>query len=129
MSEFDERLASLLADPDAMAQIMSLAQNLSGGADANTEAAAADKNASPPPEPSDVSSLFSNLAASVDPALLSRLIPVLSQLGRSESSETGAFLHALRPFLREERREKVEQAAQLAKMIHLAKVFLAAKED
>ena len=58
-----------------------------------------------------------------------RLLPVLMQANRSESGQTQAFLTALKPFLREERRAKVDRAAQMAKMIHLAKVFLAAKEE
>ena len=31
MAEFDEKLNSLLSNPDAMSQIMQLAQSLSGG--------------------------------------------------------------------------------------------------
>lgn len=63
------------------------------------------------------------------PALLSRLLPVLSQMNRNESSETSALLYALQPFLRDKRRDKVARAAQLAKLIHLAKVFLSTREE
>ena len=38
------------------------------------------------------------------------------------------LLHALRPFLKPERRDKVERAAQLARLIHLAKTFLLSQE-
>ena len=62
-------------------------------------------------------------------ALLSRLLPVLSQMNRNESSETSALLYALQPFLRDKRRDKVARAAQLAKLIHLAKVFLTTREE
>ena len=65
----------------------------------------------------------------VTPALLSRLLPVLSQMNRNESSETSALLYALQPFLRDKRRDKVARAAQLAKLIHLAKVFLTTREE
>ena len=41
MAEFDDKLSSILSNPDAMAQIMQLAQSISGGADAST----------PPPPP------------------------------------------------------------------------------
>ena len=34
MAEFDDKLSSILSNPDAMAQIMQLAQSISGGADA-----------------------------------------------------------------------------------------------
>ena len=44
MAEFDDKLNSILSNPDAMAQIMQLAQSLSGGTGGNNAA-----NAPPPP--------------------------------------------------------------------------------
>lgn len=126
MSELEEKLNSILSDPDAMAQVMSLAQSLSAqtGGDAPTDASA------PPAQDggSDVSAMLSRAVSSLDPELLRRLLPVLSQLNREESSQTAALLYALRPFLREDRRGKVERAVQLARLIHLAKEFLIARE-
>ena len=118
MSDLENKLNELLSDPDAMAQIMQLAQSLGGGG--STE-----KPASEPQEagPADSASVLSQLADGLDPELLGRLLPAIRQLNRPESSETTALLYALRPFLRPERQEKVERAAQLAKLIHLAKVF------
>ena len=55
---------------------------------------------------------------------IAKLLPVLSQLNRPESGETAAFLRALRPFLKPERQDKVERAAQLARFIHLGKTLL-----
>ena len=45
MAEFDDKLNSILSNPDAMAQIMQLAQSLSGGTGGNNAANA-------PPRPS-----------------------------------------------------------------------------
>ena len=59
-----------------------------------------------------------------DPGMIAKLLPVLSQLNRPESGETAAFLRALRPFLKPERQDKVERAAQLARFIHLGKTLL-----
>lgn len=123
MGDFEDRLSSLLSDPDTMAQVMKLAQSLSGGNDSPAE--------NPPPSQNtpDPGAVLSQFTSSLDPQLLARLLPLLAQANRSESSETSAFLYALRPFLRESRRDKVERAAQLAKMIHLAKVFFMTKEE
>ena len=77
----------------------------------------------------DLNAMLSQLTGGLDPALLSRLLPVLSQMNRQESSETSALLYALQPFLRDKRRDKVARAAQLAKLIHLAKVFLTTREE
>lgn len=138
MSELEDKLNSLLSNQDAMAQVMQLAQSLS-----QSGAGAADSGsaASPPPPQSgaaagnampsagDLNAMLSQLTGGLDPALLSRLLPVLSQMNRNESSETSALLYALQPFLRDKRRDKVVRAAQLAKLIHLAKVFLTTREE
>lgn len=116
MSELEDKLNSLLSNQDAMAQVMQLAQSLS-----QSGAGAADSGsaASPPPPQSgaaagnampgagDLNAMLSQLTGGLDPALLSRLLPVLSQMNRNESSETSALLYALQPFLRDKRRDKV----------------------
>ena len=136
MSELEEKLNSLLSNPDAMAQVMQMAQNLSlSGTEngRNTQAppppppgggAAADSA----PSPDNLNAMLSQLTGGLDPELLTRLLPVVSQMNRPESSETSALLYALQPFLREKRRDKVARAAQLAKLIHLAKIFLTTRE-
>lgn len=129
MSELEDKLNTLLSDPSAMAQVMQLAQSLSGSGGAEKE--------TPPPPPSgesaipdagDLNAVLSHLTGGLDPQLLARLLPALREMDRPESSETAALLYALRPFLREKRRDKVARAAQLAKLIHLAKVFLTTRE-
>lgn len=132
MSEWEEKLNTLLSDPDAMAQVMSMAQSLSqqlGGQSASArETASREKSApetpvgqvKPPQEMPDLSSLLGGL----DAAALQKLLPLLGQLNRPESGETAALLRALRPFLKPERQEKVERAAQLARILHLGEAFL-----
>lgn len=145
MADWQEQLNSILSDPDAMAQIVSLAQSISGGpgaaADSSGGAAAEDaaprdsppKDGAPgngPPKgglPFDPDAAGAALRG-LDPELMRRLMPLLRQMNRPESSETTAFLLALRPFLSEARRGKVERAAQLARLIHLGKTFLTARD-
>ncbi len=121
MSEFENKLNTLLADPNAMAQVMQLAESLQGqlGADGGSENPA--ETPAPPKESG--GDLLSQLTSGLDPALLMRLLPVVQQLNRPESSDAAQLLYALRPFLRPERRDKVERAAQLARLFHLARVF------
>lgn len=127
MSEWEDKLNTLLSDPNAMAQVMQMAQSLSQqmGASGSTASSSGDPTAAadvPPPQE------LSSLLGGVDPALIQRLLPLLSQINRTESSETSAFLLALRPFLKPERRDKVERAVQLARLIHLGKLFLLSQE-
>lgn len=134
MSEFEDKLNHLLSDSDAMAQVMQLAQNLSQRSAPAAEEAKLPKqethtaSAGGMPSADDLNAMLAQLTGGLDPALLARLVPVLSQINRPESSETSALLYALQPFLREKRRDKVARAAQLAKLIHLAKIFLTTRE-
>ena len=125
MSEFDEKLNALLSNPDSMAQIMQLAQSLSGG----QEQPSAPPSPPPPPTPAPRQSapaqdMLSSLAGGLDPKLLTRLLPIIQELGGQQDSNARALLYALRPYLREDRQEKVERALQLARLFHLGKKFL-----
>lgn len=124
MAEFDEKLNSLLSNPDAMAQIMQLAQSLSGPQ--STQSAPPP----PPPPPSGENPLssLSSLASSIDPAMLARLLPLVQELGSQSDTNARQLLSALRPYLKPERQEKMERALQLARLFHLGRKFLAGWE-
>lgn len=125
MAEFDEKLNALLSNPDSMAQIMQLAQNLSGSMGGGAPSPPPPQPRSQPPAGGD---LFSALAGALDPAILTRLLPLVGELGSSQTSQTRQLLYALRPYLQPQRQEKVERALQLARLIHLGKKFLAGWE-
>ncbi len=127
MAEFDEKLNSILSNPDAMAQIMQLAQSISG----DSQASSAPPPAPEPPQtpaartpPAQGGDLLSSLAGSLDPSLLMKLLPLLQELGGQKDSNAKQLLYALRPYLKPERQEKVERALQLARLFHLGKKFL-----
>ena len=134
MSEFDEKLNALLSDPNSMAQIMQLAQSLSGGSGPASPPPPPQpdppRQTPPPPDPPRQppppagGDPLSGLLGGVDPKLLVRLLPLLQELGRDSDSNARQLLTALRPYLRPERQERVERALQLARLIHLGKQFL-----
>ena len=131
MAEFDDKLNSLLSDPNAMAQIMQLAQSLSGGQESQaTPSPPPPPRQSPPPAPPPPvgGDLLSSLTGGLDPKLLSRLLPLVQELGGQQDSNARQLLYALRPYLKAERQEKVERALQLARLFHLGKKFLAGWE-
>lgn len=119
MADWQEQLNTILSDPEAMTRIASLAQSLSGPP--SDKAPPSPSAAAPNP---DNGATGPSALDGLDPELLGRVLPLLRQLNRPESGEAAAFLHALRPFLSERRRGKVERAAQLARLIHLGKTFL-----
>ncbi len=107
MAELDEKLNALLSDPASMAQVMQLAQQLSGsfGAQAATP---------PSPAPSPPVQDLPDMAA------LAKYLPLLQQMGTSNSRVT-QLLGAMQPFLKAEKQDKVQRAAQLAHIIYIGK--------
>lgn len=134
MAEFDDKLNSILSNPDAMSQIMQLAQSLSGpgpGQEAplSPPPPPPQQTAAPPPMGGgDLFSSLSSLAGGMDPKLLTRLLPLIQELGGQRDSNARALLYALRPYLKEEKQSKVERALQLARLFHLGKKFLSGWE-
>lgn len=117
MSELEEKLNALLSDPNSMAQVMQMAQQLSG-------AMGEQKAAPPPPAPPPGPDLGAALGG-LDPKLLRKLLPLAGELGTENSAALQLLLQALRPFLKEEKQGKIERAARLARLIHVGKKLLA----
>ena len=87
MSEMDEKLNTLLSDPGSMAQIMQLAQQLSGTL-GGAEKSAPEPPPPPPAGPADQTgggtAGFGGLGG-LDPALLGKLLPLAQEYGRSST--------------------------------------------
>ena len=114
MDDMDSKLNAMLNDPAAMARIIQMAQQLSGGAQPNTPP----QSPPPPPPPSGPPP-----GDGFDPMMLAKFLPLLQDL-RQSNSQTTQLLYALRPFLKEEKQSKVERAAKLAHLICIGKRFL-----
>ena len=131
MSYFEEKLNAILSNPESMGQIMNLAQslNLGGGGEPSGEGGPAAPQPEAPPEnassgiPDGLSGLGS-LLGQIDPKLIGRLLPLAGELAGGGNDERMQLLYALRPFLKPERRDKVERAAKTARLIHVGKKLL-----
>ena len=141
MAEFDDKLNSLLSNPEAMAQIMQMAQSLSGGQaqqpSQQVPQAPPQQPVPPPPPPpvqqaaspgSNPLAALSGLTGGMDPAMLTKLLPLIQELGSQNDSNARQLLYALRPYLKPDRQEKIERALQLARLFHLGKKFLSGWE-
>ena len=126
MAEFEEKLNNILSNPEAMSQIMQLAQSLGGGGEPPPSAPPPQPSA--PPPPGGGGDLLSSLAGGLDPKWISRLLPLLQELGGQRDSNARNLLYALRPYLKSERQDKIERARQLARLFHLGKRFLSGWE-
>ena len=116
MTNFEEKLNSLLSDPEAMGQIIQLARSLGGSFDGSQFAPF------PPEPPQQPSPPVNNLFSGIDPGAVIRLLPLVQELGE-QNKNARALLLALRPYLKPERQDKVEQALQLARLICVGKKF------
>ena len=108
MSDFEEKLNAILSNPDAMSQVMNLAQslNLGGGG----ESSSAQQEDSPGPQSGgeaqsgggsglgDLAGLGS-LLGQIDPAMIQRMLPLVGELTGGGNDERMQLLYALRPFL------------------------------
>ena len=137
MAEFEEKLGAILNNPQAMGQIMALAQSLSG------QTANGDGSPPPQPQPSPVEgeiqeAVFEPVSALNDEELPSDhalphpdIDPRLLELGlravsayQNQNDEKSALLRALRPFVSEERAKKVDKAVQITRMTRAIRAVL-----
>lgn len=107
MSELEDRLNSILGDPQQMEMIASMAKSLMGAQEA--------PQAASPPPPRKETGMFESL----DPAMLGRLTKAMGGRG---SDDKRALLEAMKPYLSPARREKLERAVKLARMIGMAEI-------
>ena len=138
--DFSDKLNSVLSNPDAMGQIMSIARSLTGeSAESSTPEQDSDSAlpASLPSPPPDLSGLFSmlggltgggsggsgDLLSNLDPRILQIGMRILSEYNQSDD-RNAALLAALKPFLKEERASKIDRAVQIAKLSRIARSAL-----
>ena len=137
MSEREEKLENILGNPQAMAQIMALAQSLNGhgpAAPAGDSAQAqpseqADAGAPPPaPAPALPRSTapaagaeggLGSLLGGLDPNMLSAAAGLLGQFNGGDDDRRVALLTALRPFVKEQRYARLDKAVQIARLSRL----------
>ena len=108
MSEMEEKLASILGNPQMMQQIMGLAQSLGQPSEKPGANASPSRTNAPPSIP--------------DLAALQTISGVLSQSNMDAQQQN--LLRALTPYLNQERIRKLEKAMRAAKLAKMASAFL-----
>lgn len=111
MGDFEEKLESILNNPQAMTQIMTLAQSL-GASQSQSESPPAE---SPPPS--------QDSAFQLDPRLLSGIATLLGQYNSNDDQRV-ALLQALKPFVKEQRYAKLDKAIQITRLSRMARMAL-----
>ena len=114
MSELEDKLNNILSSPKEMEKIMDMAKSLSGslsigGAEGSKNTPSAAANASPPP--------------AVDPKLLKIMTKLMGEYN-SKSDDKTALMEAVKPFLKEERRQAVDRAEQITRLARVARLAM-----
>ena len=122
MAEFEDKLNAILGNQEAMSQIMSIAQSITGNSRDSGAAAEEEEPAPPPSENRAAGDPFSMLG-NLDPRLVQMGMRLLSEYNSTDDRKV-ALLTALQPFVRDERYAKVDKAIQIAKLAHVIRVAL-----
>lgn len=123
MSDFEDKLQSILGNPEAMGQIMSLAQSITGSTqDSEYPQDTEEFPSSTSSDGQSLGDLFSILE-NLDPRLLQIGMRLISEYN-SNDDQKRALLVALQPFIHEKRYAKVDKAIQIAKLAHVIRIAL-----
>ena len=101
MDELEEKLNSVLNNPSELEKISKIASAIMGGS--------GDKPEPPPQEPD------------IDMGMLKQMLSGLRGNG-GKKSESRDLLEAMKPFLAEKRRRKIDKAMKLARLASLAEI-------
>ena len=110
MADLEQALDRILADPEAMAQIMDLAGKLQGGESA--------------PEPSEDTEDAPPQETVSELAEMAPLLSLLRSGGEGKDSDAEALIQALGPYLSESRRQKLDRALRLVSLARTARSAL-----
>ena len=102
MSDIQDKINQILNDPEALRQVQSLGAQLGLSGSAPSDPAPAPK---PPESGGDMMTALTSLA------------PMMSRF--SEDDDVSRLLGALRPFLSEEKQQKLDRAQRLMKLVRI----------
>ena len=117
MEGMEDKLNALLNSPGAMEKVMGMARALGGSPKEPTGAQSSIEQ--PAAESEGLGGLFNSLS-DIDPAILAGVMKLVNEYTR-QGDEKEALFMALKPYLREERREKMDRAAKIIKLARTAK--------
>ena len=112
MAEFEQKLNEILDNPEAMGQIMSLARSLSGSTQEQTD----------PENPEERETAETEVPAEEE---FFRKGMELLGAARSSGGRGEELMKALSPYLKEERRDRLQRALKLARTTHLIRTIAA----
>ena len=120
MSEFEDKVNSILNDPQQMEKIAGLAKSLMGG-EAQQSASEKTENG--------MASVFSSLMGGEDSGFDIGKIGRILSASAGVDDEKQALLNAIKPYLSEKRQRKMDKAMKIAKLASIAKLAMGEMGD
>ena len=113
MEDFENKIQQILGNPEAMANILSMAKGLGL---VSPEAESADESGKQPDAPESQDS-----PAGQEPLgdLPFSIMELISEANKQDKKQAALF-NALKPFLKPGRREKIDRAMKVARISHVA---------
>lgn len=120
MGEFEDKINNILSSPEEMEKIMSIAKSFSAGNDSDP------KGDSPHKEDKGGEAVKNEKPGgfdlgSLDPKMLQMMSKFMKGYSSSSDSSNMALITAMKPYLKEDRHEKLDKAMQIAKMAKIAR--------
>jgi len=113
MSDFEDKLNSILSSPKDMEKIMGLARELGGSMSSGG-------NEQPVSESGSAGNPLGSIG-DLDPRLLSAATRIFSQYSSAKNDKTD-LMRSIKPYLRAERRKDLDRAVEMAKLAKIAKL-------
>lgn len=112
MDDLGSKINEILSDPKALEQIQELSTMLMGSDTSEKPIQKAEENVK-----SNDMSLLSSLSSPKAMSLITKVAPLLSDIGKED--DTSRLLSSLRPFLSDQRKEKLDEASKLIKIMKM----------
>lgn len=119
MGELEDKISALLSSPEGLQQVMSAVRAISGGGDSPRP----EKKEAPVSDSADDPLSALSGLSNLDPNILSGVMNLLNEYSSQDDRKT-ALLSSLKPYLRQDRRNKIDKAVQIARLAHIAKALL-----
>ena len=116
MSEIEDKISSVLSNPDAMGKVMEAVRSLAGSSGSGSDAAQKKDDSAP-------AGALQGLMSGIDPKTMGSMMKLLGAYTGGDDRRL-ALLTALKPYLRPERQDNVDRALQIMKLAKVAQVAL-----
>jgi uncharacterized membrane-anchored protein len=129
MDDIQNKISALLNDPAGMEKVMTIAKSLGAG---EAKAGSANPAHDKAPQAESIGSLLPDLGntgdmmkalTSIDPKILNGMTKLFHEYNKPDDRNV-LLLRALQPYLRAERRGKMDQAVNILKLAYTARVAL-----